>query len=64
MSKPKKSKSYICYACRDGKHYLCAFDLDPKRVCNCDLTWHVELTDTHIRRFKGNELQEIERKFA
>ena len=50
-------KSYICFACRDGLHYLCAFDLNPKNPCRCNAVWHVERTEKGTRRFKG-ELSE------
>lgn len=52
-----RKKPYICYACRDGHCSLCAFDLDPKKPCNCDKIWHVELKEGKVRRFKGTVVQ-------
>lgn len=46
-------KSYVCFACRDGKHLLCASDLNPKNVCTCDEVWHIEIDNGQIRKFKG-----------
>lgn len=46
-------KPYICYACRDGHHMLCASDLNKKNPCQCDVVWHVEVTKTEIKHSKG-----------
>lgn len=54
-------KPYVCYACKDGRHSLCASDLDPKKVCTCDKLWHVEMTKTKIIRFKGTIRHETNR---
>lgn len=49
----ERKKPYVCYACKDGNHMLCASDLDKKHVCQCDKTWHVEIDGDTVTRFKG-----------
>lgn len=48
----KRRKGYICYACRNDLHYLCAADSDPKHICTCDKVWHVQV-GVQLRKFKG-----------
>lgn len=57
-------KPYVCYACKDGHHSLCASDLNPKKVCKCDEVWHYEVTDKKVVKFKGEIRQESARVVA
>ena len=49
-------KPYICYACKDGKHFLCHTNLDPKKPCMCSVN-HVKISEGKISKYSNGVWQ-------